>query len=59
MTLSVYIWYYLSGVKFGNLPSASFTSPGFSKFTMVQDTVETNFLVSGQKLSFMRKIEIK
>jgi len=24
-----YRWYYLSGVKFDNLPGVSFTSPGF------------------------------
>ncbi len=51
-----YIWYYVSGVKFGNLPSDSFTSPDFLRFALIQDIVWMNFSISDLKFNFMGKL---
>ncbi len=45
-----YLWYYQTGVKSPNLPSVSFTSPGFLGFAMIQDVVWIDFSISDFKI---------
>jgi hypothetical protein len=56
---SEHLWYYQTGVKFPNLPSASFTSPDFLRFAMIQNMVCVNFIVSGSKFHYMGWNKIK
>ncbi len=48
----------MSGVKFDKIPSDSFSSPNFIKFSKIPDMVWMDFLVSGLKLQYMRKFKI-
>ncbi len=47
-----------SGVKASNLQSASFSSPGFLKFALIQDMVWMNFKVSDMKFNYTEKFKI-
>lgn len=57
--LGKYLWYYLSGIKFDKLPSTSSTSPGFSKFALIQDMVWTDFSVSDLNFNYIEPRIIK
>jgi hypothetical protein len=52
-------WYDQTGVKFPNLPSASSSSPDFSRFAMIQDMAWIDFFISGLKINYMVAGRIK
>ncbi len=49
----------MSVVKFDKLPSVSFTSPDFLKFSKIPDMVWIDFLMSEIKFNYTGKFKIK
>ena len=49
----------MSGVNSPNLPSVSFTSPGFLKFFKIPDMVWMIFIILGLKINYMGKSKTK